>query len=143
MAGLKAAAAAPTWPDINGALIPRAMFEGSFFYNVFNNKITIHFIHRTLAYVIAVLIFAWWLASRNTSYSSALNRARNITLFIVIAQVALGILTVLTSTNKGHGKFNSFEWFAQLHQLTGMLLLLNMIVVLYFLTGKHTTLKYF
>jgi cytochrome c oxidase assembly protein subunit 15 len=64
-------------------------------------------------------------------------------LFFVIAQVVLGIFTVLTSPKKGYGNFNAFEWLAQIHQLTGMLLLLNMIVVLYFLTGKNTTLKHF
>ncbi len=143
MAGLKAANAAPTWPYINGSILPMGMFEGSFLKNLIYDKITIHFVHRILAYIIAVLIFVWWLASRSTSYSSAFNRAKNMILFFVIAQVALGIFTVLTSPKKGYGNFNAFEWFAQIHQLTGMLLLLNMIVVLYFLTGKNTTLKHF
>jgi cytochrome c oxidase assembly protein subunit 15 len=139
MAGLKAANIAPTWPDINGEFIPGEMFNGSFINNVIYNKITIHFIHRTLAYLITVLIFVWWLASRSTSYSSAFNRAKNMTMFCVIVQVALGIFTVLKSTKTGHGNFGAFEWFAQLHQLTGMLLLLSMVAVLYILTKRSST----
>jgi cytochrome c oxidase assembly protein subunit 15 len=39
MAGLKAAATAPTWPDINGLIIPGDLFNnGGFFYNIAHNK---------------------------------------------------------------------------------------------------------
>jgi cytochrome c oxidase assembly protein subunit 15 len=115
------------------------MFEGSFIDKAIHDKITIHFIHRTLAYVIAVLIFIWWLASRNTSSSSAFNRLKNLALFFVVTQVTLGILTVLTSTKTGDGNFGFFEWSAQLHQLTGMLLLLTMVAVLYILTNRRSS----
>lgn len=139
MAGLKAATAAPTWPDINGMMIPEEMFaSGSLFHNIGYNKITIHFIHRTLAYIIAVAILIWWLSSRNISFSSAFNKAKNCTMFFVIAQVILGVLTVLSSTVTGRGSFGAFEWFAQLHQLNGMLLFLSMITVLYLLSAKQT-----
>jgi heme a synthase len=139
MAGLKAATVAPTWPDINGMIVPTGMFNRSFLNNAVHDKITIHFIHRTLAYIIAILIFVWWFAARRISYSPAFNKAKNLTVFFVITQVALGILTVLNSTKLGHGSFGAFEWFAQLHQLTGMLLLLNMVAVIYFLTGRRAT----
>lgn len=139
MAGLKAATVAPTWPDINGMMIPTGMFTtGGFLHNIVHNKITIHFIHRTLAYIIAVLIFMWWLSARKTSYSSAFNKAKNCTIIFVIVQIILGVLTVLNSSVTGSGSFGAFEWFAQLHQLTGMLLFLSMIAVLYLLSAKHT-----
>ncbi|MBA4139599.1 MAG: COX15/CtaA family protein [Segetibacter sp.] len=139
MAGLKAATAAPTWPDINGMIIPAGMFgNGGFFHNVVHNKITIHFIHRTLAYIIAVSILIWWLSSRKNSYSSAFNKAKNLSMFFVIAQIILGVLTVLNSRVTGRGNFGAFEWLAQLHQLTGMLLFLSLIAVLYLLSAKRT-----
>jgi len=142
MAGLKAATAAPTWPDINGVMIPTGMFaEGGFLHNVVHNKITIHFIHRTLAYIIALSIFVWWLSSLKISYSSAFNKAKSWTMFFVIVQVTLGVLTVLNSSVTGRGNFGAFEWFAQLHQLTGMLLLLSMIAVLYLLSAKGHNLE--
>jgi heme a synthase len=139
MAGLKAATVAPTWPDINGMIVPAGMFNGSFLKNAVHDKITIHFIHRTIAYIIAILIFVWWFSARRISHSPAFNKAKNLTVFFVITQVALGVLTVLNSTKLGHGSFGAFEWFAQLHQLTGMLLLLNMVAVIYFLTGRRAT----
>lgn len=139
MAGLKAATAAPTWPDINGMMIPEGMFgTGGFLHNIVNNKITIHFIHRTLAYIIAVCILIWWLGSRKISNSSAFNKAKNWTMIFVIVQIILGVLTVLNSSVTGGGSFGAFEWFAQLHQLTGMLLFLSMIAALYLLSAKRT-----
>ena len=68
MAGLKAANVAPTWPDINGMMVPESIFgPGSFFSNVLHNKITIHFIHRTLAYLLVLVIAVWWWKQRKIS----------------------------------------------------------------------------
>ncbi len=139
MAGLKAAIAAPTWPNINGMIIPGGMFgNGGFFHNAVYDKITIHFIHRTLAYIIGISIVMWWLASRKISYSSVFNKAKNWTIIFVMPQIILGVLTVLNSKVTGSGNFGAFEWLAQLHQLTGMLLFLSLIAVLYLLSGKQT-----
>lgn len=132
MAGLKAASAAPTWPDINGMLLPDTLFSsGSFFNDIFHNKITIHFIHRTLAYILTIATAAWWYKSRNISYSPAFNKAKNCTLIFVLLQVTLGIIAVITSPQIIPGRFGVFEWMAQLHQLVGMLLLLSFVAVLY------------
>jgi cytochrome c oxidase assembly protein subunit 15 len=137
MAGLKAATAAPTWPDINGSFVPGEVFNGNFLHQVVYDKIAIHFVHRTLAYIIAFLILAWWFAVRNINSSPAFNKVKNFTVINVTVQVVLGILTVLNSPTIGRGSFGWFEWFAQLHQLMGMLLLLNMVAVLYMLSGKR------
>ncbi len=132
IAGLKAANVAPTWPDINGAMVPDTLLSsGTFMHDIFHNKITIHFIHRTLAYILTALIVIWWFKSRNVTYSVAFNRARNWTLIFVMLQVCLGILAVITSTTMAVGTFGVFEWMAQLHQLVGMLLLLSLVSVLY------------
>src|SRR5678815_3110611 len=57
MAGHKAATAAPTWPDINGSYIPTKMFSSpDGVLNLIENRITIHFFHRLLAYVLFILI---------------------------------------------------------------------------------------
>lgn len=139
MAGLKAAATAPTWPDINGMIVPEGMFSNAgFFHNIVYNKIAVHFIHRTLAYLIALFIIIWWFTARSISYSSAFNKAKNLALFFVIVQVTLGIFTVLNSPKMVAGKFGTFEWLAEMHQLTGMLLLLTMVAAVY-ITGKKRT----
>lgn len=138
MAGTKAANVAPTWPDINGALVPGSLLShGTFLNDIVHNTITIHFVHRTLAYVIFVLIAVWWWKSRKVAASFAYNKVRNSGMFLVLLQVLLGIFTVLNSSKIVRGKFGIFEWTAQLHQLTGMLLLLSMVAALYFTRGKN------
>lgn len=135
MAGLKAAAAAPTWPTINGYIIPPTGKNG-FWNNVLYDKLIIHFIHRTMAYTIGIAVFYWWWKSKQQISSTLFNKAKNFTLVVVIAQILLGILTVITSPKATAGKFGLFEWMAQLHQLTGMLLLLSLITVA-FLSSKR------
>jgi cytochrome c oxidase assembly protein subunit 15 len=138
MAGLKAAAAASTWPDINGSYFPASMFtEGSFMHDMVHNKITIHFIHRNLAYLLAVLVFVWWLKSRQVTFSPAFNTAKNLSISLVLLQVVLGILAVMTSDEIQPGSFGSFEWSAQLHQLNGMLLFLNFVAIIYLTGGRQ------
>lgn len=132
MAGLKAANVAPTWPDINGMIIPDGMFtQGGFVNDIVHNKISIHFIHRTLAYVIFFLLLAWWWRARNITYSRVFNRAKHLAIAFVLLQVTLGVLTVICSRKMVMGKFGQFEWLALAHQLVGMLLLLSMTAVLY------------
>ncbi|MCW3105970.1 MAG: heme synthase [Segetibacter sp.] len=138
MAGLKAAATAPTWPDINGMIVPEGIFSnGSFLHNIIYSKIAVHFVHRTLAYLIALFIIIWWFAAKSISYSSAFNKAKHLALFFVIVQVALGIFTVLNSPKMVAGQFGPFEWLAEMHQLTGMLLLLTMVAGVYIASKKR------
>jgi cytochrome c oxidase assembly protein subunit 15 len=59
-----------------------------------------------------------------------------LSVILVIAQILLGVLTVLNSPKITAGKFGSFEWLAEIHQLTGMLLLLNMVAVVYICSKK-------
>ena len=63
-------------------------------------------------------------------------KTRWIPLAVVIVQVMLGIVTVLTSPGIKAGHWGSFEWMAQLHQLTGMVLLLSMVWILFIVRGK-------
>ena len=60
MAGNKAAAVAPTWPRINGDWIPDKLFTNRLFMlNFIANTITIHFMHRNLAYLILLAVSIW------------------------------------------------------------------------------------
>jgi cytochrome c oxidase assembly protein subunit 15 len=139
MAGLKAAATAPTWPTINGMIVPKGVFEVGFLHNIIYSKIAVHFIHRSLAYLIALFILIWWFNAKSIITSSAFNKAKNLALFLVIAQVVLGIFTVITSPQIEAGKFGLFEWLAEMHQLTGMLLLLSMVSSVYIVGKKEIT----
>lgn len=136
MAGLKAATAAPTWPDINGTYLPGSITtyqgkEGTFLSALVNNPITVHFIHRNLAYLLVVMILLWSIRVNRINGSRLFNRAKWAPLFLVILQVALGIAAVLTSLKKIPQQWGVFEWNAQLHQTVAMLLLLSLVSVLF------------
>ena len=137
MAGLKAANAAPTWPLINGMLVPNS-FEKDILEGLFFDRISIHFIHRTLAYFIFIITIFWWLKAKQNATSNCFNAAKNYPLILVIMQVFLGILSVLLSPKIVLGNFGIFEWMALLHQLVGMLLLLSLIANLYLIKTKNT-----
>ena len=139
MAGHKAATAAPTWPDINGTFIPPNMLAGpDGLLNILENKITIHFIHRTLAYLILGLIIVWTISVYRIKGSSFFNKVRPLPLTIVSLQVLLGILSVVASIHIVPNHWGVFEWMAQLHQLVAMLLLLSLVLMLYVVRNKQT-----
>ncbi|MBI1341980.1 MAG: heme A synthase [Terrimonas sp.] len=129
MAGYKAATAAPTWPDINGHLIPSGLFSlPAGFMNLFQNKITIHFIHRSLAYILLLLVIGLsYRLFRSRYRSSVLKKTWPLPLLLILIQVVLGILSVLTSPQIVPGQWGVFEWLAQLHQLSALFLLLSLI----------------
>jgi cytochrome c oxidase assembly protein subunit 15 len=133
MAGLKAAQAASTWPDINGMIIPDSMSRDSLFQTLFVNPVSIHFIHRTLAYILFIIVLVWWWKLRLQTTSTVLNKWKHWPLILVGVQVVLGIFSVLTSPKIIVGQFGIFEWMAQLHQIVGMLLLLAIVGTVYVL----------
>lgn len=133
MAGHKAANAAPTWPDINGSYFPdSAWVKEHGMLNLIDNKITIHFIHRGLAYLILVLVIFYTVkVSRFPSTSQTLKKAGTLPLLLVSIQVILGISSLITSYGIVPNRWGAFEWMAQLHQVTGMLFLLSLVAMLY------------
>ncbi len=131
MAGLKAAAAAPTWPTINGAWIPGNIHlfggrEFSRFSFLTDQPLVVQFIHRSLAYLLVILIFSWSMKSRKIRSSDLFNKTKWFPLSIVLTQVLLGIFTVLNATNQ-----NIFLWLGIAHQFVAMILLLSMIWMIY------------
>lgn len=135
MAGHKAATAAATWPDINGELIPGKLFNGGWL-GLLEDKITIHFIHRFLAYVIFVFIIIWTIQLRKLRGSALLQKISILPFMLVLAQVALGIFSTLTSLRIVPNQWGLFEWMAQLHQLVAMFLMLSIIWVIYLLSSR-------
>jgi heme a synthase len=134
MAGHKAATAAPTWPDINGEFIPSYIFHTpDGLMGVIENKITIQFIHRSIAYIIFILVMLWIVKAFRFKGSDLFNRTKWLPAVIVSIQVLLGILSVLTSLKIQAGHWGVFEWMAQLHQLVAILLLLSFVYMLYIL----------
>jgi len=135
MAGHKAAAVASTWPTINGDWIPPALFkESPWFINFVENKVTIHFVHRGLAYLLFVMVLVWFVKAKKIANASPLfEKCRYLPLAFVLAQILLGILAVLQSPSITANHWGLFEWIAQFHQFTAMIFLLTMLFMLYLL----------
>ncbi|GAC1421110.1 MAG: COX15/CtaA family protein [Flavisolibacter sp.] len=134
MAGNKAARAAPTWPDINGSIIPTYIFtppEG--WRAVVENPLVIHFIHRSMAYLIFIGLGVWTILALRVKGSRGFQVIKLLPALLVSLQLILGIFTVLTSTKIRVAEWNIFEWMAEMHQLIGICLLLAMLGCVYFL----------
>jgi cytochrome c oxidase assembly protein subunit 15 len=136
MSGLKAATAAPTWPDINGMLIPdQASSLSPWWKNLIENKIAIQLIHRTLAYLLTILVLAWTVKAIKIKSNDLFNKTKWLPLLLILTQTVLGILTVITSPFG-----NNLVWFGLAHQFTAMLFLLTMMWML-FLVRSHIKLN--
>ena len=142
MAGHKAATLAYTWPDINGSYFPPGMFNRGVI-SIIENKITIHFIHRNLGYIILILVICWTIIARRLNVPSFFNKIKFLPLGLVLLQVILGILSVVSSVKIIPNRWGSFEWMAQLHQLNAIFFLLSLVLVLFVVRNKdsHLTLQ--
>lgn len=142
MAGNKAATAAPTWPDINGSYIPPSAFtQHPLLHDLAGNKLTVHFIHRTLAYCLFIGIVIWTiLAVRIFPVPAWFRSFRWLPMGIVTLQVVLGICSLLTSPGIVPHHWGAFEWLAQLHQITGLVFLLTIVGMLYLVVPVKNTL---
>ena len=131
MSGLKAATAAPTWPDINGMMIPRQVNNLSpWWKNFVENKITIQLIHRSLAYLLILLVFMWTIKARKFSGNYLLNKSKWLPLIFILIQVVLGIFTVIRSPFP-----DNLVWLGLAHQFTAMLFLITMIWMIFLIRG--------
>jgi len=130
MAGLKAATYAPTWPDINGNFLPHGGSPSSGILKLFDNPITVHFIHRNLAYLLTILVFIWFVRSKKIK-STLFKRTSWLPLALVVLQLILGIFTVLNSPNP-----KDLRWLGVTHQFIAMCLLLSLIFEFYLVQNK-------
>ena len=143
MAGHKAASAAPTWPDINGDWLPGSMFSKSpFLLNFIDNKITIHFMHRLIAYLLFALTIVWMIIAFRYKGHGYINQFRMLPVILITIQLCFGIATVFASRRIVAAHWGGFEWLAIFHQFIGMSYLLTMILMLYIVRrGKQNSRK--
>ena len=96
------------------------------------NRITVQFIHRTLAYLLLALVIAWTArAVRLKGVSGRFRRLRWLPLTLISLQVLLGIGSLLTSPWIHPQQWVAFDWLAEFHQVTALLFLLTMVGMLY------------
>ena len=84
-----------SFPSMDGQLIPEGIFDTGllqFIQNMFTDATTSQFIHRFLAYCLAIIIPAFWLIGRNNPHIAHL---LPILFSIFVIQFLLGVLTLL------------------------------------------------
>jgi cytochrome c oxidase assembly protein subunit 15 len=134
MSGMRVGVVYPTWPDMNGELIPQVLFNNSL-WNVesFNNydqnellPALIHFLHRSFAYLVFILgnFIAYKLFKSN---DILLKRSGIVLSIMLVIQVLLGIVTVISCIGE-----IPILW-GVLHQF-GALCLLTAVYVAYYIS---------
>ena len=97
MAGLDAGLAFSDWPTYAGAWIPPGLYDlEPWWINHFENPALVHFQHRTMGYIVAMLVVVLYVALRRARADRPVRVAGIHIVIITALQIALGILTVVT-----------------------------------------------
>lgn len=126
MAGLHAGHVAPSFPTMNGDWVPGGLWSAELgLANLSENAVTVHFVHRALAYAVA---FAG-LGVASLGLRVPALRARSWALVgLLVLQVTLGAMTVLSHVS---------IVLAVLHQLNAALVLCALVAVAHALSGDR------
>ena len=135
MAGLKAAAAAPTWPNIQGSLMPAGITELSpLADNFVNNKLMVHFMHRGLAYLLFLAGLFFYIKTLQLKPNKRFVNFAHGFFIILGVQVILGIITVM------HGaQPKALVFYGVAHQFTAMLLVISITCLAYLSRRQKNT----
>lgn len=96
VAGTKAGFIYNTFPKMGNSFIPSEMDTlQPAWLNLFENTVTLQFIHRNIAYVLTLMVVVLWIYSLRTKLQPALHSAVQLMMLIVMFQVVLGIITIL------------------------------------------------
>jgi heme a synthase len=98
VAGLDAGMGYNTWPLMDGAIIPSGLGAMQpLWRNLFENSLTVQFIHRAIAYAIVLyMAFLVWRQARRGGFAGVHAWLPRLGV-LVLAQVVLGISTLLSS----------------------------------------------
>jgi heme a synthase len=119
VAGLNAGLIYNTFPLMDGRLIPKDYAAISpLVLNLFENTAAVQFNHRVLAISTVLLVFVLWAWSRQLSLAQGARHALTATLVVAMAQLGLGIATLILVVP---------VWLGALHQ-AGALALLSLIL---------------
>jgi cytochrome c oxidase assembly protein subunit 15 len=96
VAGLDAGVGWNTWPMMEGALIPPNLLPlQPMWRNLFENPLTVQFLHRVIAYLIlGWSVFLLWRQSRRGGFGGAHGWLPRLA-FLIVLQVVLGVATLL------------------------------------------------
>lgn len=138
MSGMKAGLFYPTWPDMNGELIPVLLFDSAQ-WNVDNfvhydsapfMSALIQTLHRLTAYALTVIVLIYFFKAKKLEAPNVFGTWLTLLITLLIVQITLGILTVINCAGAvpvGLGV---------LHQAGALLLLTAALFQNYTVTGK-------
>jgi cytochrome c oxidase assembly protein subunit 15 len=96
VAGIRAGKAYNTFPLMDGHVLPPESFIIEPWYlNFFNNMALVQFDHRLGAWLLAFLVPWFWFKIRSADVSRRARLAANLLLLALVAQITLGITTLL------------------------------------------------
>jgi cytochrome c oxidase assembly protein subunit 15 len=96
VAGLRAGHAYNTFPLMDGHWVPpEIMLLEPWYRNFLYNMATVQFVHRSIAWLLIVLVPLFWLAARRAPLAPRARLACHALLALLALQVALGISTLL------------------------------------------------
>ena len=96
VAGLDAGQGYNTWPLMDGSLVPSGLDAMEpWWKNIFENALTVQFIHRTIAYVIVLYVAALWFWKRGAGGFGGANGWLPRIAILVLLQALLGISTLV------------------------------------------------
>lgn len=102
VAGLDAGLVSSTWPLMNGALVPPGMLEITpAWRNIFENQLTVQFVHRMGGYLLFVLTLWHMLAAIKRAPDSTHSRRAMLLFALVVIQASIGVVTILTQVPFG------------------------------------------
>lgn len=120
VAGSRAALAYATWPKMGEAWIPASIVElRPVWKNFLENPAMLQFLHRMFAYFLVIFTLVVVYRSAGQSAPDKFHRARFTAAGLILAQLVLGIITVMQS------KISIPVSWGVIHQLTALLFLLT------------------
>jgi len=129
VAGLRAGRTINTWPLMNGEVFPTGYFgDPSRFSDLFDSIAAVQFNHRLGAYLVAAGAISFFLAARKTPARGA----ARLVLVAVVAQIALGVWTLLAATPLALGL---------LHQAGALAVLAAALYAAHGLSGSPTSMS--
>jgi cytochrome c oxidase assembly protein subunit 15 len=96
VAGTHAGFAFNDWPFMHGRLVPQGLYAlEPWWVNLFENLATVQFNHRLVAYLLCLVIPAYWFMARRQDLAAGTRRLFNLLLAMLAIQVTLGIATLI------------------------------------------------
>ncbi|MFC0605369.1 COX15/CtaA family protein [Winogradskyella pulchriflava] len=125
VAGLDAGWIHNHWPFMNeGKFIHETVYteQSTTYLNFIEGKSGVQFVHRTLAYIVVILILAIWYKATRVDLTKWQNKGVNALIIMVGVQFLLGVLTLILAVP---------VWLGVLHQVGAFILLSTMTFTLH------------